>query len=60
MKNFIGPCVDERIELTKYIMAMLKENGMGYAAGEVRINDKMDFSKLPGLGIQWKDEKSFP
>lgn len=57
--------------LTEYIMKMRKENGLGYTAvaasalflkiedGEVRINEKMDLSKLPGLGVRWKDEKSF-
>lgn len=57
--------------LTEYIKTMRRENGLGYSAvaasamflkiedGKVRINDEMDLSKLPGLGMQWKDEKSF-
>ena len=57
--------------LTEYIKTMRRENGLGYSAvaasamflkiedGKVRINDEMDLSKLPGLGIKWKDEKSF-
>ena len=38
---------------------MLKENGMGYAAGEVRINDKMDFQSFLVLEYSGKMKRVF-